>query len=85
MDEALTTKDISCQLYDVEGEPVEVDDVQRINLGCFKCEKPIEDNFAMLIGHMKERSSDYVSERTTVELCETCYHAVMRFCGSTED
>lgn len=73
------------QLYDQEGEPVEVDDVQRINLKCFKCENNIEDNFAMLIGQMKERSSDSVSERTTVELCEVCYHAVMRFCGSTED
>lgn len=72
-------------LYDREGEPVELDDVQRISLSCFKCEQPIEDNFAMLIGHMKERSSDHVSERTTVDLCETCYHAVMRFCGSTED
>lgn len=73
------------QLYDVNGDAVELDDVQRVNLVCFKCTNYIEDNFAMLIGHMKERSSDNVSERTTVELCETCYHEVMRFCGSVED
>lgn len=73
------------QLYDVNGDPVELDDVQRINLVCFKCTNYIEDNFAMLIGHMNNQSSDNVSDRTTVNLCESCYHEVMRFCGSVED
>lgn len=72
-------------LYDQEGEPVEINDVQRVNLVCFKCTNYIKDNFAILIGHMKSRSSDNVAERTTVELCEPCYHEVMRFCGSVED
>lgn len=72
-------------LYDQEGEPVDLDDVQRITLVCFKCENYIKHNFAMLIGHMKDKSSDNVSERTSVQLCEDCYHEVMRFCGSVQD
>ena len=73
------------QLFDINGEPVELNDVQRVNLVCFKCTNYIEDNFGLLLSHMEKESSDNVSERTSVYLCENCYHKVMRFCGSVND
>lgn len=69
-------------LYDQEGEPVDLDAVQRIRMVCFKCEKYIERKWAILIGPEERFWSDEVRENKTICLCEPCYEQVMVFCGA---
>ena len=77
--------DKSGNLYNVDGDPVELNDVQRISLVCFKCTNYIKDNLALLLSPFEVQSSDSVATRETVYLCKSCYNEVMRFCGSVEN
>lgn len=76
---------MTLNLFGQDGEPIELDDVQRINLICFNCTKYIEDNFGMLVLPMDEQSSDNVGTRQTVNLCQDCCHKVMKFMGSVNE
>lgn len=68
--------------YDKDGEPIELTDLQRVNLICFKCTKYIENDHATLISPYTQKSSDCVAERDTIELCKQCYEEIMVFCGA---
>lgn len=78
-------KDKSIELFNREGESVELDDVQRVRLVCFNCNKHIEDKFATLISPSEEFFSDEVYKNSIVYLCTRCYRNIMRSCGSIED
>lgn len=75
---------INNMLFDREGNPVELEDVQRVSLICFKCTKYIKDKFATLISPEEEFFSDNVYKNETIHLCTDCHKEVMRFCGSDE-
>lgn len=68
--------------FDNDGESIEVTDLQRVNLICFKCTKYIERDCATLISPYHVKSSDCVAERDTVELCKQCYEETMIFLGA---
>lgn len=72
-------------IYDCNGEAIELDDIQRVRLVCFKCTEYIKDKFGILISPYNQFFSDEVYKNTTIYLCENCYKDIMVFCGSVAD
>ncbi len=73
---------IDFPIYNGNGEPIELDDVQRVSLTCFKCEKYLVEKGGILFSEPTETFSDNVDIVKKFHLCKDCVKEVLLFCGA---
>jgi hypothetical protein len=74
--------DLVNNLYDRHGEPVDLYDVQRVNLVCFKCTNYLTEKGGILFSEPSESFSDNVDVVNKYHLCAKCTKEVLVFCGA---
>jgi hypothetical protein len=78
MNDYLTGKEL---IYDKDGEPIDLYDVQRVNLICFKCTNYLTEKGGILFSEPFESFSDNVDYVKKFHLCKKCFSEVLVFCG----
>ena len=74
--------DLVNNLYDRDGESVDINDVQRVNLICFKCENYLTEKGGILFSEPFNSFSDNVDHVKKFHLCKKCTREVLVFCGA---
>lgn len=69
-------------IYDSDGEPLDLTDLQRVNLKCFKCEDYLREKGGILFSEPFESFSDNVDYVSKYHLCKKCLREVLIFCGA---
>jgi hypothetical protein len=70
------------KVFDEQGEQLELDDVQRVNLICFKCTNYLVEKGGLLFENPSESFSDNVDIVKKYHLCKKCTREVLIFCGA---
>ena len=70
------------QIFDDVGNQLDLDDVQRVNLICFKCTNYLTEKGGILFENPSKSYSDNVDIVKKFHLCKDCVRQVLIFCGA---